>query len=245
MRATFIGILAGITLATLAAIGSAGAQDKSGTGRDEANTVITFSTYAERAVPRDRLRATLRAEVSDADPVRVQSEINKRMARALDRVKRASAVKAETGSYSIYQVTDKNRVVTWRGSQSVSVYSSDFESVLGVVRDLQADGLVMSGMGFELTPEMQRKLEQELEAEAVGKALERARALAKAAESSVVRIRALRVGGVPMIRPLPMAKAMESDQMLAAAPMAPPVGEGGEQAVRVSVEVDILVAPVR
>ncbi|MFO0996783.1 MAG: SIMPL domain-containing protein [Alphaproteobacteria bacterium] len=242
MRSTFAGVLALLTM--LAVAGMACAQEKPATGRDETNTVITFSTSAERAVPRDRLRATLRAEASDPDPVKVQNEINKRMGKALDRVKRTSAVKAETGSYSIYQVTDKNRIVTWRGSQSISVYSGDFDAVLGVVRDLQADGLAMSGMGFELTPEMQRKLEQELEAEAVSKALERARALAKAAESSVVRIRALRVGGVPLIRPLPMAKGMESDQMMAAA-MAPPVAEGGDQTVRVSVDVDVLVAPVR
>lgn len=244
MRSTLTGMIALLAIASVVAVAPAQAQEKPPAGREETNTVITFSTSAERAVPRDRLRAMLRADASDADPVRVQAEINKRMARALERVKKASAVKAETGSYSIYQVNDKNRTVTWRGSQGISVYSSDFEAVLGVVRDLQAEGLAMSGMGFELTPEMQRKLELELEAEAVAKAVERARALAKAADSSVVRIRALRVGGVPFIRPLPMAKGMESDQMMAAA-MPPPVAEGGDQTIRVSVDVDFLVAPVR
>jgi predicted secreted protein len=243
MRSGLIGTVAGVT--ALAIAGMAAAQDKPATGRDETNTVIAFATYAERVVRHDRLRATLRAEASDADPVRVQGEINKKMARALERVRRTNAVKAETGSYSIYQITDKNRAVSWRGSQSISVYATDFESVLGVIRDLQSGGLVMSGMGFEVTPELRRKMEQEVEAEAVGKAVERSRSLAAAAQSTVVRIRTLRIGDTPAHRPLPMAKAMESDQMMSAAPMPPPVGEAGEETIRVSVEVDVLVATLR
>lgn len=221
---------------------TARADDKNKDDKDK--TVLQLSAAAERAVPRDRLRATLRAEVTDADPLKVQSEINKRMNKALERARAASGVKAETGGYSIYSFVDQNKNTQWRGSQYVSVVSTDFDAVLAVARDLQAGGLLMSGMGFDLTPEAYQKLKDELEAEAVTKAVARARALAKAADSSVVRVRVIRVGEPSGYRPpMPMPKMMES--RVATAQMQAPAAEASEETVRVNVEAEVVITPVK
>lgn len=237
MRLAALALLAASLLALTPA---AHAEDKD----DKGKTVLQLSAAAERAVPRDRLRATLRAEVTDADPLKVQAEINKRMNKALERARTASGVKAETGGYSIYSFVDQNKNTLWRGSQFVSVTSTDFDAVLGVARDLQSGGLLMSGMGFDLTPEAYQKLKDELEAEAVAKVVARGRALAKAADSAVVHFRVIRVGEPSGYHPpTPMPKMMEA--RMAAAPMQPPAAEAGEETVRVNVEAEVIINPVK
>lgn len=239
MRLAALALLAASLLALTPA---AHADDKD--KDDKGKTVLQLSAAAERAVPRDRLRTTLRAEVTDADPLKVQAEINKRMNKALERARGASGVKAETGGYSIYSFVDQNKNTQWRGSQFVSVVSTDFDAVLAVARDLQASGLLMSGMGFDLTPEAYQKLKDELEAEAVAKAVARGRALAKAAESSVIRFRVIRVGEPSGYRPPgPMPKMMEA--RMSAAPMQAPAAEAGEETVRVNVEAEVVINPVK
>ena len=237
-----LAALALFAAALLSLAPAAHADDKNKDDKDK--TVLQLSAAAERVVPRDRLRATLRAEVTDADPLKVQAEINKRMNKALERARAASGVKAETGGYSIYSFVDQNKNTQWRGSQFVSVVSTDFDAVLAVARDLQSGGLLMSGMGFDLTPEAYQKLKDELEAEAVTKAVARGRALAKAADSSVIRFRVIRVGEPSGYRPpMPMPKMMEA--RMAAAPMQAPAAEAGEETVRVTVEAEVVITPVK
>ena len=239
MRLAAIALFAAALLSLASA---AHADDKNKDDKDK--TVLQLSAAAERVVTRDRLRATLRAEVTDADPLKVQAEINKRMNKALERARAASGVKAETGGYSIYSFVDQNKNTQWRGSQFVSVVSTDFDAVLAVARDLQSGGLLMSGMGFDLTPEAYQKLKDELEAEAVTKAVARGRALAKAADSSVIRFRVIRVGEPSGYRPpMPMPKMMEA--RMAAAPMQAPAAEAGEETVRVNVEAEVVITPVK
>jgi predicted secreted protein len=240
MRLSALALCAVVLLTLTSVARAADDTDK----EDRGKTVLQLSAAAERVVPRDRLRATLRAEVTDADPLKVQAEINKRMNKALDRARAASGVKAETGGYSIYSFVDQNKNTLWRGSQFVSITGTDFNSVLNVARDLQTGGLLMSGMGFDLTPEAYQKLKDELEAEAVTKAVARARALAKAAESSVIRVRVIRVGEPSGYHPpMPMPKMMEA--RMAAAPMQAPAAEAGEETVRVQVEAEVVIAPVK
>ncbi|MBM3542264.1 MAG: DUF541 domain-containing protein [Alphaproteobacteria bacterium] len=207
-------------------------------------TTVTFQTYAERTVPRDRLYAQLRAEVTDTDAGRVQAEINRRMAKAIEAAKRSPQVKVQTGSYNIHNWMDPQKQMQWRGQQFISVHAAEFDAVLGIVREMQAAGLLMSGMYFDLLPETRAKLEAEVEAEAMARAVERARALAKAGGTTVAQIRAVRVGsgGIPhprMMMAAPMAMAKSAEAMPA------PQSEAGDQTLRVSVDVEVWLAPIK
>ena len=64
-------------------------------------TVLHLSQTAERKVVRDLLRVELRVEQTGADPLALQSAINRRMAAALDRAHQVQGVAVETGAYAV------------------------------------------------------------------------------------------------------------------------------------------------
>jgi predicted secreted protein len=229
-------------IAALALLAATPAFAQAPESRADQYTTLTFSEQADRTVPRDRLFAYLRAEATDADPIRVQAEINRRMAKALEITRKGAAVKTETGTYSLNTFVDPQKQTQWRGTQQLTLHASDFDALLGMVRELQAAGLVMGGMNFDLLPETRRKLQVELEAEAVAKAMERARALAKAAGTSVAQVRAVRLAGGGYAPPRPVAM-MKAEGRAAAMPA--PVAEAGETTMSVSVDVEVWLAPVR
>ena len=60
---------------------------------DQQTTVLHLSQTAERNVLRDLLRIDLRVEETGADPLTIQSAINRRMAAALDRAHQVQGVR--------------------------------------------------------------------------------------------------------------------------------------------------------
>src|SRR5690606_2680445 len=113
---------------------------------DPSLTRLRLVETAQRTVRQDRLRAMLRAEVSGPDARRVQAEINRRMAAALERAKAEPSVRVETGTYSLYEERPPNAGTTWRGQQSLALIGTEFSDVLALAGELQQTGLVFSGM---------------------------------------------------------------------------------------------------
>jgi uncharacterized protein len=200
-------------------------------------TVLHLSETADRAVVRDLLRIELRVEATGADPQTVQSEINQRMAAALDRARQVQGVRVETGFYNVGEERPQNTPTRWRGGQSVILTGKDAASMLKLAGALQSDGLSTSSLGYEVSPETVRGAEEDLTAEALAALDHRAALIAEQMHLSVLRFRDLRVGnaesGGP---PVPRFAAM-------AAPA--PVAEPGESKIRVSVEAELLLVPPR
>ena len=86
MRATGTGFLLA-TAFILCSAGTAMAQ-----GAEPQTTVLHLSQTAERMVLRDLLRIDLRVEETGADPLAIQTAINRRMAAALDRAHQVQGV---------------------------------------------------------------------------------------------------------------------------------------------------------
>src|SRR6266851_1877277 len=137
--------------------------------------------------PRDDNTAELRVEASDADPARLQAEINRRMATALERAKAAAAVTVTTGDYQVYQkppsrpAPDRrsaNPPPRWQGMQSLLLQSRDAGALLALAGMLQQQGLVLSSLAYELTPEAARAVEDELTKEALARLRQRAERVA-------------------------------------------------------------------
>ena len=190
---------------------------------------------AERAVTRDLLRVELRVEETGAEPRSVQAAINRRMAAALDRARQAAGVRVETGSYRVGEERPQNAPARWRGSQSVTLKGKDADAVLKLAGALQSDGLIMSSLGYDVSPETVRSAQDELTAEALAALDRRAASVAAAMHLSVLRYRDLRVGNAETEgRPMPRFAAM------AAAAPPPPVAEPGEAVIHVTVEGDLL-----
>jgi predicted secreted protein len=160
------------------------------------------------------------------------------MAAALDRAKAVAAVKAETQGYFVYEDKTMKRGQRWWGSQSLMLTSFESGALLGLVGQLQEDGLLVGGLFYELAPETRRKIERELVPEAITRIKESAATVAKSLDLPKVEIVKIRLGetqappmqrfgGAPMV-------AMAADKAIA-----PPVAEPGEAQVMIRIEAEV------
>ncbi len=235
-------LILALTVATAALLPAlAPAQTPTPPERDENVTVLHLTERGERMVKRDRLIAELRVEADDPDPARIQAEINRRMAAALGQAKAVSAVAASTGGYSVYQQQQTSRArVQWHGSQSLLLASRDATPLLALTGTLQQEGLILSSLGYALTPEAARSVEDELTSEALSRLRERAERIAGVLGLSVGRWRNVQVGNADGARPLSYA-VQPYEKMAAPAPVAQP----GDATVSVSVTAEVLLSPRR
>jgi predicted secreted protein len=232
MRATRTGFLlaAGFILCWA---GTAVAQ-----GTEQQTTVLHLSQTAERMVLRDLLRIDLRVEETGADPLAIQTAINRRMAAALDRAHQVQGVRVETGSYGVGEDRPQSGPSRWRGSQSLILRSTAADAALKLAGALQSDGLLMSSMAYEASPETVRGAEEDLTAEALAALDRRAASVAGHMHLAVLRYRDLRVGNAETEgRPVP--------RFAVAAMAAAPVAEPGEATIRVTIEAELLLAAPR
>ncbi len=206
-----------------------------------AMTVLTLRQTAEKRVVRDRLKAALRVEKEGADPQAIAAAINTDMAHALALARKVLGVEAETGSYSIYKVEPQNAPAFWRGDEWLTLTGTDTGALLKLAGKLQAAGLLMDSLAYEVSPDTVRSVEDDLTASALLGLNRRAQLIAKELEMRVVGYRDLHVGsaetGAP---PMPMFRGVA---LQAAKVMPPPVAAPGRARVRVTVKADILLAP--
>ena len=231
MKTTGAGFLAAIGF-ILCAVGPVLAQPS-----DQQLTVLHLSQTAERNVLRDLLRIELRVEETGADPLAIQSGINSRMAAALDRVHKIQGVRVETGSYSVGEERPQSGPSRWRGTQSLILTGKDADAALKLAGALQSDGLLMSSLVYESSPEIVRGAEEDLTAEAFAALDRRAASIADRMHLAVRGYRDVHVGNAETGgRPVPR---------FAAAAMAAPIAEPGEATIRVTIEAELMLAPTR
>jgi len=203
---------------------------------DQQMTVLHLSQTAERSVLRDLLRIDLRVEETGADPLAIQSSINRRMAAALDRAHQAQGVRVETGSYGVNEERPQTGPSRWRGSQSLILRSKAADAALKLAGALQSSGLLMSSMAYETSPETVRGAEEDLTAEALAALDRRAASIAEHMHLAVLGYRDLHVGNAGTEgRPVP--------RFAAAAMAAAPVAEPGEATIRLTIEAELLLSP--
>jgi uncharacterized protein len=231
MRATSAGRLLAIAL-FLCAAGAALAQPA-----EQQMTVLHLTQTAERNATRDLLRIDLRVEETGADPLTIQSSINRHMATALDRAHQVQGVQVETGTYGVGEERPQTGPSRWRGSQSLILRSKAADAALKLAGALQSDGLLMSSMAYEASPEIVRGAEEDLTAEALAALDRRAASIADRMHLNVLRYRDLHVGNAETGgRPVPRFAAMA---------MAAPVAEPGDATIRVTIEAELLLGAPR
>jgi predicted secreted protein len=197
--------------------------------------VLHLSQTGERKVVHDLLRVELRVEQTGADPLALQAAVNRRMAAALDRARQVEGVAAKTGYYAVNEEQPQHGPTQWRATQSVILTGRAADAVLKLAGVLQSDGLLVSSMAYEVSPETVRGAEEDLTNEALADLAERAAVIAGRVHLSVLRYRDLRVGNAETDG-LPIAR-------FAATAMAAPVAQPGEATIRVTVSADILLGP--
>ncbi|HEX3970179.1 MAG TPA: SIMPL domain-containing protein [Stellaceae bacterium] len=201
-------------------------------------SILHLSQTAQRDVPRDLMRATLAAEAIDPDAGKVQSEMNQRMSAALTRIKQTAGITGETGGYNVYRETPDNQPARWHGSQTVTLTSKDFASLLTLIGALQQQGLVTQELAPDISREARQSVEDALTDEALTRLKQRADRIAATAGVKLQGIRSLTVGNVnappPIVRPM-------MHMMAAAAPA--PVAEAGDATVSITATAEFALAP--
>ena len=204
-----------------------------------ADTSVHIEQQAQKVVPRDRLQADLRVEASGPDSRGVQDEVNRRMATALAKARKNSALTVQSGGYQVFRDQPAKGKEVWRASQGITLVSKEFDSVLKLSGELQDDGLVMSGLRFFLAPETLRAAQSELTAQALSGLRDRANEIAGDLGVGVAQYKDLVVGnaneGYEGRRPMMMAKSA-----VAGAPMAPPDAEAGDATITLSVQAEVI-----
>jgi len=128
-------------------------------------TEVQLSQQAERMEARNRILVKLTIEVRGNNTRQIQLDINKRMSAAITKARSNPAITVETGSYSVsrpYDARNEKEAARWRGSQTLSLTSDNFEAALNIAGELQNDGLVLSDMRFFVAPETLKAVQDEL-----------------------------------------------------------------------------------
>lgn len=159
-----------VTVLTLAVSNFASAADKPESQEvkvvNKANrTEVQFTQQAERLEARNRVTIKLNVEARGNNAQQIQRDINKRMTAAISKAQEIPAISVETGSYSVSRPYDSENAKEndrWRGSQTLSLTSDDFDAVIKLSGELQGDGLVMDEMRFFVAPETLKAAQDEL-----------------------------------------------------------------------------------
>jgi predicted secreted protein len=231
-----------LALALIALALPAAAQTPTSPPRDaDGFTVVELSESAQRDVPRDRMRVTLRIEEAGPDAASVQAAVNKRAAAAVERARAATGVRVETGGYWVNEERPKSGPARWRGHQTLTLITGNPSAALPVAGELQQAGLLAAGVAWELTPGAVRQIEDELTTEALHRLRERAQLVAREMSLTVVRFNQLTVGQAAREAPRPMPMAVAGGPPAPAAPSM--VAEAGVQTVVVNVQAEVLLKP--
>ena len=127
--------------------------------------IIGLQAEVSRDVQNDLMQATLFAELNNSNPTILAKQINDIINTAMTTAKRYNNVQVSTGSQNTYPVyNDKNKLTSWRSRAEVQVNSTDFKAASELVALLQTNMQVAS-VTFSVSPEQQRKVENDLMAE--------------------------------------------------------------------------------
>ena len=196
---------------------------------------VSFNVFAEREVANDWTTGTIGTTASGSDPAELAARVNKQMTEALAIAKQAKGVKVTSGAYNTYpEYGDGNRIVRWQASQDLILESPETGAVANLLGKLQAKGLLLRGISFSVSRETQRKLEDELVAEAIAAFRARASLVAKSFGKTSYGLISVNVGGGGFQPPMPMyARDMA---VMAKAEVAPaPSLEGGTSHLRMDI----------
>ncbi len=205
-------------------------------GADEEDPLrrVSFQVDRSRDVENDWATASMAITDEDPSPKALAQRINQTMSWALERARGATEVEVKTGGYTTSPVYDKNRIVRWRASQQLWLESAEVERLTELMGGLQ-ERLQVESVSFSVSPELRRKVEDELIREALAAYRERAELVRESLGSSRYTLVALGLNtqGGPEPRPLYRSGAMAEQAM------APPALEGGTSALVVSVNATI------
>lgn len=201
-------------------------------------TLLRLSETAERVVRADQLVAVLRAQATGGSVAAVQEQVNRQVAAALERARAVPGVTVSTHGY--WTGRSGERRETWQASQEIRLTATEASAaLLDLAGSLQAQGLAVAGLSYEVSRGLARREREEATAEALRGLTERAERLAGVMGMSFVGFREVRVD---TSRFMPAPRAMAAP-MAADAARTPPSAEPADMPITATVEGDAILKP--
>lgn len=199
-----------------------------GAGAARAETLLRLAETATVMVQPDELAADLAAQASAATPQEAQARVNAAVTAALAIVRDAQGVTVATGRYSVWQVREPPHpgqsaarpAEMWQASQVVTLRSADGSATLALVGRLQAQGLAVQSLGWQVSPAGSRRARDEARRRALGALRARCEVAAKLLGLRFEEFRSVDLNpeSAPVPRPRAlMAAAMPTPNALAEA----------------------------
>jgi predicted secreted protein len=192
---------------------------------------VELQADASREVQNDTVYATLASEVTDADPARAASQVNRAVGEALKTAGAARNVKARSGGNTTFPMYDKGqKLVGWRSRAEIRLESQDFEAAATLIGKLQSE-LQLSSLSFGVSRDLRRKTEDELIRDAVAAFKARAEVATSALGGRSYRIQRVALNTFGM--PVPVAAMRAPPAADAGFASAPPPMQAGTTPVQV------------
>jgi predicted secreted protein len=198
--------------------------------------VVNIAASGFMEAPQDWLSMSLNTTREGSDAGTVQNQLKQALDAALV-VARANAkpqqLEVRTGQFSLYPRYDRNgKISGWQGTTELVLEGRDFALISATAGKIQT--LTMGNMSFSLSRDARRKLESDVQAQAIERFKARADEVAKGFGFAGYTLREVAVSSADQeVRPFqPRAMAMEAKAAMSDA--AVPV-EAGKSTVNVTV----------
>ena len=214
-------------------------------------TILNISATEHGEVAQDTLTASLGIEKQASEPRGLQAQINNLMAQAVAKAKTVQGVEVSTGQYNVYPVDpDPNApspaskvkaARTWRGSQSLTLKSTNADALLSVAGGLQDIGLNMQDLSYGVSPQKDEDARDSLMEAALTKLRAKAARAARALGKTKIDFAEINVDSAP----LPVMRPMRTMAMMAksAEPMPAPTAEAGTTDIDLTVNAKVILKP--
>lgn len=192
---------------------------------------VDLSASAQADAANDTLVAVLFREMEGPNAAPLADEVNKSISQAIKRIKADPEIKVQTLDYQTLPVYQQERITGWRVRQSIRLETKDGAKLGGLLGELQQQ-LSLESIGYSVSPEKLKQMEDQLIGEALKSFQQRADMMTRELGRSRYRVVAVRVEtSGPPIRPVFMANRA----MAMGAAAAPVAIEAGERKVQVNV----------
>ncbi len=191
---------------------------------------IQLSASAQQQVDNDILIVQMYAEQEGSDPSLLADGVNRKIRKAVDRLKVHDDIKLQTSAYSTQPVYHNNKIKRWRVRQSLTLRSANMTRLSALLAELQQT-LALQSMQFVVSPQSRERTNDALIRKALAAFEARARLVSEQLGRKHYRIVDMNINTSGGGRPYPvMARAVMMDAAAAA-----PAVEAGEQTLQVTV----------
>lgn len=209
-----------------------------GAGAVLADTPLTYdrvqlSASASRDVENDTMTARLFTQEQGKNSRSLANAVNQTIAWAVAEAKKVDGVKVKTDAYSTSPVYHKSNITGWRVRQSIALESQDMAALSDLIGLLQ-ERVKLEGIGFTVSRDKRKMVEDELIKEALSAFRQRADLIAGEMAHASYQLVTVNVNTSQPRMPY-MARGMKMEAMAMSADMAAPVVEAGEATLSVSI----------